>query len=95
MQHRWVNKPLLIRLVLIIFINNKILIERMFFFVVVVVLVLVFCFAVSWATPVVYGGSQAKGQIGAAATSLRQSHSNKGFQPHLQPTPQLMATLDP
>ena len=42
-----------------------------------------FClFAISWAALVAYGGSQARGLIGAVATGL-------------QPTPQLMATLDP
>ena len=45
--------------------------------------------------PVAYGRSQARGQIGAAAASLRQSHSNVGSEPRLQPTPQLMATSDP
>ena len=55
-----------------------------------------FClFAISWAAPAAYGGSQARGLIGAAAASLRQSHSNTGSKPHLQPTPQLTATLDP
>ena len=54
-----------------------------------------FClFAISWATPVAYGGSQARGPIGAVAASLCQSHSNAGSEPHLQPTPQLMATPD-
>ena len=47
------------------------------------------------AAPVSYGGSQARGPIRAAATSLRQSHSNARSEPHLQPTPQLMAMLDP
>ena len=42
-----------------------------------------------------YGDSQARDQIGAIATSLRQSHSNMGFKPRLQPTPQLMAMSDP
>jgi len=42
-----------------------------------------------------YGGSQARGRIGAVATGLRQSHSNTGSEPCLQPTPQLTATLDP
>ena len=51
-------------------------------------------FAISWAAPWVYGGSQARGRIGATATRLRQSHSNTGSEPHLQPTPQLMATPD-
>ena len=39
------------------------------FFVVVVV-------AISWAAPAAYGGSQARGWIGAEATGLCQSHSN-------------------
>ena len=37
----------------------------------------------------------ARGQIGAIATGLRQSHSNTGSEPRLQPTPQLTATPDP
>ena len=56
----------------------------------------IFClFAISWATPAAYGGSQARGPIGAVATSLRQSHSNVGSEPRLQPTPQLTAMPDP
>ena len=47
------------------------------------------------AAPAAYGGSQAKGPIGAVAVSLRNSHSNSGSELHLQPTPQLMATPDP
>ena len=50
--------------------------------------------AISWAAPVAYGGSQARGPIGAVATGLRQSHSNAGSEPRLQPTPQLMGTPD-
>ena len=42
-----------------------------------------------------YGGSQARGLIGAVAASLRQSHSNTGSELCLQPIPQLMATPDP
>ena len=42
-----------------------------------------------------YGGSQARGQIGAVASSLCQSHSNEGSEPSLQSAPQLTATLDP
>ena len=39
----------------------------------------VFClFAISWATSVAYGGSQARGLIGAVAAGLRQSHSHMG-----------------
>ena len=52
-------------------------------------------FAFSRAASAPYGGSQARGPIGAAATSLHQSHSNAGFEPRLRPTPQLTATLDP
>ena len=47
-----------------------------------------------WAAPMAYGSSQARGRIGGVATGLRQSHSNMGSEPHLQPTPQLMATPD-
>ena len=55
-----------------------------------------FClFAISRAAPTAYGGSQARGPIGAAATGLHQSHSNAGSEPHLQPTPQLTATPSP
>ena len=60
-------------------------------FVVVVVVVVV---AISWAAPAAYGGSQARGLIGAVATGLRQSHSNAGSELRLQPTPQLTATPD-
>ena len=53
-------------------------------------------FAISWATAsVAYGVSQARGLIGAVATSLRQSHSNEGSEPHLETTPQFTAMLDP
>ena len=62
-----------------------------FFFLVFFVVVVV---AISWAAPTAYGGSQARGRIGAVATSLRQSHSNAGSEPRLQPTPQLTATPD-
>ena len=58
--------------------------------------VCLFClFAISWVAPMAYGGSQARGRIGAIAASLRQSHSNVGSEPCLRPTPQLTATLDP
>ena len=42
-----------------------------------------------------YGGSQARGQIGAAAASLHHSHGDSGSELHLQPTQQLTATLHP
>ena len=41
------------------------------------------------------GGSQARGQIRGTAASLHHSHSNAGSKPHLPPTPQLTATVDP
>ena len=51
--------------------------------------------AISRAAPAAYGGSQARGRIGALAAGLRHSHSNSGFEPRLRPTPQLTATPDP
>ena len=54
-----------------------------------------FClFAISWAAPWAYGGSQARGLIRAVAASLRQSHSNSRSELRLRPTPQLTATPD-
>ena len=40
------------------------------------------------ATPMEYGSSQARRQIGAAAASPHHSHSNVGSKAHLWPTPQ-------
>ena len=54
-----------------------------------------FYFLLFRATPVAYGGSQARGQIRAVATGLYHSHINVGSETCLQPTPQLTATLDP
>ena len=51
-------------------------------------------FAPSRAAPAVYAGAQARGPVGAVAAGLRQSHSNVGSEPRLQPTPQLTAMLD-
>ena len=51
-------------------------------------------FAISRAVPTAYGGSQARGPIGAVASGLGQSHSNAGSELRLQPTPQLRATPD-
>ena len=57
-----------------------------------------FLFSFFWglfrAAPAAYGGSQARGRIGAVATGLRQGHSNAGSGPRLRPTPQLTATPD-
>ena len=50
-----------------------------------------FCFLRD--TPMAYGGSQARGQIGAVTAGL--CHSNARSELHLQPTPQLMVMPDP
>ena len=42
-----------------------------------------------------YGGSQARGPIGATAAGLYQSHSNSESEPCMRPTPQLTPTPDP
>ena len=65
-----------------------------FFFLFFCLLSFVVVVAISWAAPTAYGGSQARGRIGAVATGLRQSHSSAGSEPRLQPTPQLTATPD-
>ena len=52
-------------------------------------------FAISWATLLAHGGSQARGPVGAVVAGLCQSHSNVGSEPRLQPTPRLMAMPDP
>ena len=70
------------------------MISLFFFFVFCLFVVVVVIVAISWAAPAAYGGSQARGRIGAVATGLRQSHSNAGSEPRLQPTPQLTATPD-
>ena len=56
-----------------------------------------FLFLLFKATPVAYGGSQARGLIGATAASHSHSHShsNTGSKLRLRPTPQLVAMLDP
>ena len=46
------------------------------------------------ATPLAYGGSQARSQIGAIAAGLCLRHIHTGSKPHLRPTPQLTATPD-
>ena len=56
------------------------------------IVLFLFLFLLFRAAPSAYGGSQARGQIGAAAASLHHSHSHAGSEPHLRPTPQLMAT---
>ena len=41
------------------------------------------------AAPTAYGGSQARGQIGAVAASIHHSHSSAESEPRLRPTPHL------
>ena len=55
----------------------------------------IFLFLFSRAAPVASGGSQARGLIRVIAAGLHHSHSNNRSKPHLQPTPWLMAMLDP
>ena len=43
------------------------------------------------AAPRAYGSSRARGQMGSVAAGLRHGHSHIRPEPHLQPTPQLMA----
>ena len=47
----------------------------------------IYLFLLFKATPMAYGGSQARGQIGAVAASLHHSHSYARSKPCLQPTP--------
>ena len=61
-------------------------ISQLRFFILFIYLFLSFVF--SKAARASYGGSQARGQIGAVATGLRHSHSNMGSELCLQPTPQ-------
>ena len=58
-------------------------------------LILIFFFFLFRAAPAAHGGFQARGLIRAVATGLCQSHNNARSKPHLRPTPQLMAMLDP
>ena len=58
-----------------------------------IVVFLFVCFCLFRAIPVAYGGSQARGQIGAVASG--HSHSHARSKPRLQSTLQLTATLDP
>ena len=56
---------------------------------------LFFFFSLFRATRSAHGGSQVRGRIGTAAAGLRYSHSNSRSKPHLRPTAQLTAMLDP
>ena len=49
-------------------------------------------FSLFTAAATAYGGSQARGRIGAAAAGLHHSHGNIGSQLHLRHTSKLAAT---
>ena len=55
----------------------------------------IYLFLLYRAALMAYGGSQARGPVRAVAAGLRQSYSNAGSEPCLQPTPQLTTKLDP
>ena len=60
------------------------------------VIYIYFClFAFARAAPAAYGGSQVRGLIGAVATSLCLSHSNRGSELCPRPTPQQCRILNP
>ena len=75
--------------------NISELFYKIFFFLTSFFFFFFFFFCIFRAAPAAYGGSQARGLIGAVAAGLHHSHSNMGSEPHLQPTPQLTATPDP
>ena len=56
-------------------------------FIFIIIIMIICLFAFSRAAPVAHEDSQARGHIGAVATGLHHSHSNKGSEPCLQPTP--------
>ena len=53
------------------------------FFVVVVVFLFIYLFLLSRATPMTYGGSQARGPIGAVVAGLHNTHNNVRPKSHL------------
>ena len=57
--------------------------------------ILFFFFCLFRAAPFAYGSSQVRGPSRAVVAGIYHSHGNMGSEPHLQPTPQLRAALDP
>ena len=53
----------------------------------ITVLYFYFFICLSRVAPAAYGGSQARGRIGAVVTSLYHRHSNTRSELHLRPTP--------
>ena len=66
---------------------------KLFFILFIYLFFFVFC--LFRATPLACGGSQGRGLTGAVAAGLCQSHSHARSELSPQPTPQLMAMLDP
>ena len=75
------------------FISDSIVMGILFFF---SFFFLFFFFVFSRASPIAFGGSQARGLIGAVVSGLHRSYSiqHRRIQLCLQPTPQFTATLD-
>ena len=67
--------------------------SRIFFFFCSFIYIYIYIYSLFRATPAAYGGSWARGLTGAGAASLY--HNNTGSEPHLWPTPQLIAMPDP
>ena len=86
-------------LVLVIVPSNSVIFSLLQFLIIGYIyqscLLFYFIFFLFRAIPMAYGSSEARGRNGAAAASLCHSHSNVGSEPHLQPTTQLMAMLEP
>ena len=80
--------------ILIGFISTELQRELLKIFFIFLIFIYLFFLLFLWAAPTAYGGSRARGRIGAVVTSLCQRHSNAGSEPRLQPTSQLTATLD-
>ena len=59
------------------------------------IFIILFYFLLFRASSMAYGGSQARGQLGATAAHPHHNYSNTESEPYLRPTPQLMAMLDP
>ena len=66
-----------------------------FFLIFIYSFIYLFIYWLFRATATAYGGSQARGQVGAVAAGLHHSHSHTGSKLCLPSTPQLTATPDP
>ena len=83
----YINIPVRVSFSFLLFVTDQFIYIYIFFF---------FVFLSFFrAAPAAYGGSQARGLIGAVVAGLRHSHSNARSKPRLRPTPQLMAMPDP